>query len=176
MAHKAGHWTENSVQDFLHKIAADFISQLEERMGSANIKQSDLARALDVTEGRVSQILNNPGNLTLSMIIKCARALALKVTVVAYDDGDAVNERGPINPDVFRICWERAGKPADFWALEEESATKSTAATVADRERVVVASRSTTGVVYPPRLLSFLGRGSTDTSETYVFSFAGGYQ
>lgn len=119
MNEQIAHWTERSVKDFLYRIGADFVLQLEDRMESYGLKQVDLAERLDLTEGRVSQIINNPGNLTLGMIIKCARAVDMKVTIVAYDDNDSKNIQGPINSDIFRICWEKAGKPLDFWSLED---------------------------------------------------------
>ena len=31
------HWTERSIDDFLFKIAADFVAQLEEKMDAENI-------------------------------------------------------------------------------------------------------------------------------------------
>lgn len=113
------HWTENSVKDFLYRIAADFVSQLEERMQTIPLTKAGLADKLQVTKGRVSQILNNPGNLTLEKVIQYARAVGMKVAIVAYDDNDPDNERGPINSDIFRICWERQNKPTEFWALLE---------------------------------------------------------
>ena len=112
------HWTEASVSAFLYKVSADFIAQLEEKMEETPISQGEIAQRLDVTEGRVSQIINNPGNLTLKMVIKCARALGMKIALVAYDDHDPGNERGPINSDIFRICWENAGSPRTFQYLK----------------------------------------------------------
>jgi transcriptional regulator with XRE-family HTH domain len=119
MATLADHWTERSIDDFLYRIAADYITQIEKTMESKGIKQSDLARALGVSEGRVSQVLNNPGNLTLRKIAEYARALGKKVSVVSYDDGDSKNCNGPIHSDVFTLCWQRAGKPGDLFALPE---------------------------------------------------------
>jgi len=113
------HWTERSVDDFLYRIATDFVMQLENRIQSKPLTKAQLAQKLGVSKGRVSQILNNPGNLTLKMIIKCARALGMKVAVVAYADNDEKNERGPVNSEIFRVCWENAGKPIDFWALKK---------------------------------------------------------
>ncbi len=113
------HWTERSVDDFLYRIAADFVMQLEKRIESEPLSKTKLAQKLGVTKGRVSQILNNPGNLTLRMIIKCARALGMKVAVVAYDDNDRENELGPVNSEIFRVCWENSGKPVDFWSIEK---------------------------------------------------------
>jgi transcriptional regulator with XRE-family HTH domain len=113
------HWTERSTENFLSRITFDFIAQLEEKMESIPLTQSELAEKLNVTEGRVSQILNNRSNLTLKNIIKYARALGMKVAVVAYEDGDPDNTRGLVNSEIFSICWEKQGKPADYFSLEE---------------------------------------------------------
>jgi len=119
------HWTERSNKDFLFRIAADFIVQLEDKMESLQISQDELAQRLGVSKGRVSQILNNPGNITLGKIVEYARTLKMKVSIVAYDDNDPKNERGPINSEVFSICWEKFGKPRDFWAFQEIVSTSS---------------------------------------------------
>jgi len=112
------HWTERSIEDYRFKIAADFINQLEEKMESNNINQDKLAELTGLTKGRISQILNNPGNITIGNIVKFSRAVGLKVSLVAYDDNDKGNDRGPINSEIFKICWENMGKPSDFWAFE----------------------------------------------------------
>jgi transcriptional regulator with XRE-family HTH domain len=88
-------------------------------MEAIPITQGALARKLGVSEGAVSQMLNNPQNLTLKTIVAYARALGIKVSLVAYDDNDPLNERGPVNSEIFSICWENAGKPPDFWSLQE---------------------------------------------------------
>ena len=119
MEQKIIHWTERTVEDFLYRIAADFAAQLEKRIQSEPLSKAKLAEKLGVSKGRVSQILNNPGNLTLKMIIKCVRAIGLKVAIVAYDDNDQKNERGPVNSEIFRLCWENSGKPVDFWSIEK---------------------------------------------------------
>lgn len=119
MKNQAKHWTEENIKDFLYRISYDFVVQLEERLEQLNMKKSDLAKKLNVSKGRVSQLLNNPGNMTLDLMIQYARAVGLKLSVLAYDDDDKDNERGPINADVFRICWERANKPSDLLALQE---------------------------------------------------------
>lgn len=114
------HWTERSIEDYRFRIVADFISQIEEKMESEEISQGNLAELLGKSKGRVSQILNNPGNITLDNIVKLARVLEMKVSLVAYEDGDPTNRRGPINSEVFKICWEKMGKPSDFWAFENK--------------------------------------------------------
>lgn len=113
------HWTEKNLKHFLYRIAADFVTQLETKMQGESLTKTDLAQKLGKSKSRVSQILNNPGNLSLKTIIELARVLRLKVALVAYDDRDRDNERGPINSDIFRICWENSGKPRDFWSLQE---------------------------------------------------------
>ena len=116
------HWTEDNTADYLFRIGADFVFQLEDKFDA----QKDLAKALNVTESAVSQKLNNPGNLKLQTMIKYARALGMKLSVVLYDDGDSRNERGPISAEIFRICWERAGKPADFWMVNRVNTDTAT--------------------------------------------------
>ena len=112
------HWTAKSTDDFVYKIAADFMSVIESAM-EGTMTQAELATRLGVSEGSVSQALNNPGNLTLKKVVQYARVMGLKVSIVAYDDGDAENENGPILPEIFINCWKRFGKPADFFQLED---------------------------------------------------------
>lgn len=114
------HWTEQSIGDFLYRIASDFIEQLEKKMETKKLSQDDLAKRMGLTKGYISQVLNHPGNLTLGNIIRFSRALGMKASVVAYDDNDPDNRRGPIDSDIFRICWEKAGKPLDFWAFSDK--------------------------------------------------------
>jgi len=113
------HWTEKSTKDYQFRIAADFISQVEEKMESEKITQDALAKLTRLTKGRISQVLRNPGNMTIGIMVKFARAVGLKISLVAYDDNDPGNERGPINSDIFRMCWEKSGKPHDFWSVQQ---------------------------------------------------------
>jgi transcriptional regulator with XRE-family HTH domain len=115
------HWTEKSLSDYLFSIRFDFVYQLEKQMEQLGWNDTRFASEIGVTKGRVSQILNNRDNMTVRSMIKCARALGLKVSVMAYDDGDKDNKKGPIPADIFRICWERQGKPADMWDLQQAS-------------------------------------------------------
>jgi transcriptional regulator with XRE-family HTH domain len=118
------HWTERSTKDFLYSIASDFIEQLQERMEAIPMTQSELARAARVTKGYVSRVFKNPGNLSLDTIVKFARIVGLKVSIVGYlDTNDPANSRGPISADVFRAVWQNAGQPADMWAIRERSVT-----------------------------------------------------
>lgn len=120
------HWTASGVDEFLYRIGFDFVRQIEQALEDAGVSQADLAKVLGVTEGRVSQVLNNPGNLTLRKMIEYARALDRKVSVIAYDDGDPKNQNGPIPAEVFVSCWDHAGKPADFFAMREPQTAADT--------------------------------------------------
>lgn len=115
MAQLNKHWTEESTEDFLFRIGADFVSRIEGLLGTQS--KASLAKKLGVSAGRISQVLNNPGNLTLKTMIEYARALGLKVAVVTYDDDDPKNLKGPIDAEIFEQCWARSGKPLDFFAL-----------------------------------------------------------
>jgi transcriptional regulator with XRE-family HTH domain len=112
----AKHWTANSTDGFVYRISSDFVLQLEKKM-NGEVSQNDLARRLKVSKGRVSQVLNNPGNLTLKKMVQYSRALGMKVAIVAYDDGDPTNQNGPINSEIFFRCWQKHGSPRDFFAL-----------------------------------------------------------
>jgi len=120
------HWTSRSADDFRYRIASDFVMQVEKAMEDRGMSQSDLSGALGITPGRVSQLINNPGNLTLSSIVKWASVLGLKVSVVAYSDGDLENLNGPIPSEIFAKCWEERGKPKHFWELEPQVPSFST--------------------------------------------------
>jgi len=140
------HWTTASVDDFVHRLSFDFITQLAKRLESSPINRTEFAEKLGVSKGRVSQILNNPSNLTLNRAVKYARALGLKASVIAYDDDDPGNKNGPVNSEIFTICWDKAGRPTDFKraeniALTGETATTETATVMPDRKGFVITRR-----------------------------------
>jgi hypothetical protein len=118
---KQVHWTERSLNDFVYRLSADFIRQLEQAMAGHGDNKVALANKLGVSKGRVSQLINNPGNMTLRKMIEYSRALGKKISVVMYDDGDHANTSGPISSQVFTACWENAGKPTDFFSLRENT-------------------------------------------------------
>jgi len=119
------HWTERSIKDYVFRIAADLIAQLEKKIELFPITQDELAKRLGVTKGRVSQFLNRPGNFGITQMVKYARALGMKASIVAYDDNDPENKKGPINSEIFKMCWEQLGKPRDFWAMQDIAATNN---------------------------------------------------
>jgi len=115
MAELTKHWTEKSIEDFMYRLGADFVSQIERLLGTET--KASLAKKLGVSAGRISQVLNNPGNLRLKTMIEYARALGLKISVVTYNDNDPDNVNGPVDAEIFEQCWMRCGKPLDFYAL-----------------------------------------------------------
>lgn len=122
------HWTTRSVKDYIFRIASDFIVQLENKMEASHITQDKLAKKLGVTKGRVSQLINHPGNFSLGKMIEYAKAVGMKVSIVAYEDNDPKNTKGPIDSEIFRICWEQLGKPRDFWEAQGILTTKNVSA------------------------------------------------
>ncbi len=154
------HWTEESVDNFASRLSFDFITQLAKKMESLPLSQAEFAEILGVTEGRVSQILNNPGNPGLRKMVEYARALKLKVAVVAYDDNDPENERGPINPEVFLSCWEKLERPQDFFDLED-SPQQPVRGQVIYYDANLVAAALSSGNLLPNSFLTgepFIGR------------------
>jgi transcriptional regulator with XRE-family HTH domain len=133
MAKLAVHWTERGTDDFLYRIASDFVLHIEKSLVREHISQAALAKQIGVSEGRVSQVLNNPGNLTLKQVIKYARAIGEKVSIVSYNDGDPDNMNGPVNAEIFTVAWERIGKPTDFFELHPEVKTADTRAIIRDK-------------------------------------------
>jgi transcriptional regulator with XRE-family HTH domain len=124
------HWTSQNLGSLTHRIGFDFILQVEKKLEADNISQSDLAKTLGVSEGAVSKVLNNPQNLTVKTIAKYSRALGIKASIVAYDDGDHTGALGPISSEVFADCWSIAGRPRDFWEMQAVRTKLSASTTV----------------------------------------------
>ena len=109
-----GHWGTRDSKDFLFQIAFDFVAHLRDIMESEGVGRAELAERIGVSKGRVSQILNNPGNLTLKLVADYARAIGYKAAIVTYNDRGTNND-GPVNPQIFTACWEKLGRPTDFF-------------------------------------------------------------
>lgn len=97
------HWTERSLENYLYRIISDAAIQFGP-LGYESVEDEILDKL-------------NEEWFTLEELVKTARHEGLKVALVVYDDQDHTNERGPIMSDIFRICWERQGKPKDFFEL-----------------------------------------------------------
>lgn len=123
MKSDARHWTSEDPRKFQFAVAFDFVAELQRHMEETGLPQNVLAERAGLSESRISQVINNPGNLTLLSIVKLAKAAGLKISVVSYDDGDEQHARGPIGSPVFRECWVRCGSPKTSWDLDEEGTT-----------------------------------------------------
>src|ERR1019366_8163297 len=108
------HWTYGDSDAFVYAIASDFVAQIETKLEQEGMSRKAYGKLLDVTPGRVSQLLNDPSSFNLRSVVNCARALGMKVSIVAYEDGDSTNISGPINSQVFASCWENFGRPRDL--------------------------------------------------------------
>lgn len=116
------HWTSRSIDAFVFGVSSGFIAQLETKLEIAGQNYKDLANEIGVTQGRVSQVLNNPGNMTLKSAVKYARALGMKVALIAYEDqDDPGNNEGPVNSQVFVQCWKGSGSPRDLFGTAESA-------------------------------------------------------
>jgi hypothetical protein len=111
------HWTSRSVEDFTYRIASDFISQIELHMENYGPTKTELAQRLQRTVGRVSQMFN-AGNITVGSAVRLSHANNMKVALVAYEDNDPDNNKGPINSEIFHRCWKHMGSPTNFFELE----------------------------------------------------------
>ena len=114
------HWTEESLDAFLFNIGHDFISQLEEQMQIKDLNHEKLANILKISTITLSEYFDDPRKISLKTMLQCSRAVGMKLSVLAYDDGDESNKHGPINSKIFLKCWEDADKPRDMWAFEKE--------------------------------------------------------
>lgn len=64
---------------------SDFTSQIEEALDVLGLKKTDLAEKVRVSKGRVSQIMNAPGNLTLSSMVRLSSAVGKKIEITLRD-------------------------------------------------------------------------------------------
>jgi hypothetical protein len=121
------HYTSTNQEALVERVTSDFIGQIAQRLEVSDTPQIELAKKLGKSESEVSQVLNlNRINLTLKTMVGYARALGMKVAVIAYDDGDPTNENGPVGSEIFTLSWEKSGKQRDIWSLNQVSYSTST--------------------------------------------------
>ena len=60
---------------------------IQERMKELNLTKTDLAKKLNLTQGRVSQILSKPGNMTIKSLARIAGAVSMKVHINLSKEG-----------------------------------------------------------------------------------------
>ncbi len=108
----------NDLKSFRYQITFDFVTSLSHRMKLKNITQKKLAQKLGVTEGRISQVINNPGNFTLQSMVEWAHAVEMKPSVILYDDKDPNYQKPPVYADAFVQLWDIHGKPHNFGDIQ----------------------------------------------------------
>ncbi|HEX9120810.1 MAG TPA: XRE family transcriptional regulator [Terriglobales bacterium] len=111
------HWTAN-IDDFVYFVQSDFMAQIALCLEAESTPRKDYAHRLGITPSRVSQLLNDPNNLTVRNIVKFARGIGKKVAIVVYDDLDQANNKGPLNGEIFDRCWQAVGQPRDVFSIE----------------------------------------------------------
>lgn len=109
------HWTEKSPEDFAYSIGSCFLDVIESRLDQIGEDRNWLILSLKLPKN----IFDKPYLLTLPMAALMARTVDLKVALVAYNDRDKSNKKGPIHACVFQKIWEAAGKPRDMWSVRD---------------------------------------------------------
>jgi transcriptional regulator with XRE-family HTH domain len=65
------------------KAAVESVALINSTLKAAGIRQSELARMLELTEGRVSQVVNGDGNVRVSTLAKFLRAAGYNLALNA---------------------------------------------------------------------------------------------
>lgn len=111
---KRQHWTAKNSENLRYFVAADFVEQLRDCIDLRGFTQRQLADKLQVNESRISQVFNDPGNLTLNTMVEWTHALGFKTSIVVYDAGDLSNVRGSLSGSIFAECWRKVGAPLEW--------------------------------------------------------------
>jgi transcriptional regulator with XRE-family HTH domain len=112
------HWTQESAKDFAYHLSLDFFTQLQVRFEESDLLSKEFAEKVHLSPGRISQIFNSPPeNPKVDSLVRYALGLGMKVSIVAYDDNDPTNDKGPVFSGVIAKCWEKMGKPRDLSAF-----------------------------------------------------------
>jgi len=113
------HWTERGFDEYHFQVMFDFVCEVEKALEARGMNRNDLAKGIEVPWQRLLAWFNDPTKITLLYAIKMARLLGMKLGIAVYDDGDATNERGPVNPDIMVKCWRHLNSPRDYYELKE---------------------------------------------------------
>lgn len=116
------HWSAKSDDDFRFCVASQFVDQIEKRLEELEMSYTDLAKKINRTLGRVSQFMNDPGDLKLSTMVRIVRVLGLKFTIVVYAEDQS---RGIVEPVFVKRCWEHHKCPTNRWDVNTALGIKS---------------------------------------------------
>ncbi|GJF08919.1 hypothetical protein NGTWS0302_33030 [Mycolicibacterium cyprinidarum] len=81
-------------------LAGQVMRLLEQALDASGLEQKDLAEKLDVTQGRVSQVLNGDGNMKVAAVARYLRALG-------YETHISASPVDPGRPDLAREARRR---------------------------------------------------------------------
>jgi transcriptional regulator with XRE-family HTH domain len=100
-----------------YQVLFDFVDSLDARLRELKMSRKDFSNKLNITEGRVSQVFNDPANFTMRKIAEMARALGMKIALVSYVDAEDPSG-APVFSSNFRRSWETLGRPKNEEDLE----------------------------------------------------------
>lgn len=86
-------------------LAGQVVRLLEQALDASGMDQKALAEKLDVTQGRVSQVLNGDGNMRVAAVARYLRALGYQTRLSA-------TPVEPGRPDLPRTASRRSKAPA----------------------------------------------------------------
>jgi len=170
------HWTQGDVSDFVYSLSLDFFTQLEDRIHGSKLQQKEIAERLEVSPSAVSQMLNSPPEKPeLETLVKYARAVGSKVSVVLYNDDDPNNERGPLYSGIFEQSWQALNRPRDLEELLEAKETSLTFEPISEKsETYSLAPLPTLQVGYQAiHHLGFSGSPFDERLQRYLISTDG---
>lgn len=108
------HWAHEDIAAYQDFVSMNFADQISDQMERKGISQASMAKALGVTEGRVSQILGGNPNLTLKTMIRMVQAIGLDMCVVAYEQDKSGETKIPLYGQTFKACWDVLGQPTSW--------------------------------------------------------------
>jgi len=121
------HWTAESDENFWFAVVLDCLFQLENRMAELGMNYAEFSERVGLSEDEIERLFNEDSDeIPMTTLVKWAKALGMKLTLVAYDDGDVKvgsedNARcGPVNPEIFAHCWKIMGKPRNVWDIRKK--------------------------------------------------------
>jgi len=95
---------------FADHILFDFVDALDTRLEELGLTRREFASRMGVSEGRISQVFNDPANFTMRKMVELSRNLGLKVSLVSFEDKDDPSG-APVFSTSFKRSWEILGKP-----------------------------------------------------------------
>jgi transcriptional regulator with XRE-family HTH domain len=112
------HWTAESADNLRFSVLCDFADQIHDKMQEKNISYDDIAVLIGVHRNVVVNGLSKLYLPPFDLLLKCAFALDLKLTIVTYPKED--DSKSVVHSSILQECWDRAGNPRTAFDLEEK--------------------------------------------------------